>query len=80
MGYRKKWKSKIEIFKKKFYEQRKKLINKNISNWINLHIFNNDVLNFIKKLNHKKKLNIITLKDYKSVDILCKSKHLFLKR
>jgi len=78
--YRKKWKFKIEIFKKKFYEQRKKLINKNISNWIDLHIFNNDVLNFIKKLNHKKKLNIITLKDYKSVDILCRSKHLFLKR
>ena len=78
--YRQKWQSKIKIFKKQFFKQRKKLIDNNISNWINLHTFYSEVIIFLKKLIQKNKLNIITLKNYESVEILCRSKQLYLKR
>ena len=56
------------------------MINKNLSSWINLHFFYKEVLSLMKILNQQKRLNIITLKDYQSVDILCKSQHLNINR
>lgn len=59
-------------FTKIFYELRSYLKKNDLDNWIKLHVFNTNVINFLKKIvNKNEKIFIATLKDEQSVkDIL----------
>lgn len=63
---------KLDHFKKIMYEERNKIRKTNLTLWINLHSFFDEVINVIKQI-PEKNLFIATLKDSLSVELLLNS-------
>ena len=70
-------KNSVAIFRDIFYKQRRNLMASNIKSWIDLHDYYYIILNLIKKIINKDKkvnINIVSLKDKKSISTLLKYK------
>ena len=57
-------------------QQREKLRNENLQDWIDLHIIFQDVLEVMQKLNKDNRVYIATLKDAESVQLILESRNL----
>jgi len=78
--FKKKLKTDINTYSKIFYNERKKLMKKNLNKWLNLNYIFPDVLKTLKTLNNNNKLLISTMKDKKSVLSILKKNNLLLKK